>query len=146
MVQWDWQPLERTEMQVGSLAQHSGLRIWRCCSCSCSLVTAQIWSLAWELLMPWGSQKKKPKNPKDPSSKDSHILKYWGLLQCMKWGGGYNSAHPTVQPGFQWEMKPKHWNSWASSLPRVNLKKRTRKKSKCTCSLTVRFLDPITRR
>ena len=30
MVQWDWQHLQSTGMQVRSWAQHSGLRIWCC--------------------------------------------------------------------------------------------------------------------
>ena len=33
MVQQDWRHLGNTGIQVQSLAQHSGLRMWRCCSC-----------------------------------------------------------------------------------------------------------------
>ena len=34
MVQWDWWCLWSARMQVQSLAQHSGLWIQHCCSCS----------------------------------------------------------------------------------------------------------------
>ena len=61
MVLWDWQHLGSTGTQVRSLAWHSGLRIWCCCSCSlcCSGGSNLIPGL--ELHMPWGSQKEKKK-------------------------------------------------------------------------------------
>jgi len=40
-------------MGVRSQAQHNGLRIWCCHNCGSDLI------LAWELHVPWGSQKRK---------------------------------------------------------------------------------------
>ena len=48
VVQWDGWCLWSTGMQVCFLAQHSGLRIWCCCSFGIAAV-AQIQSVAWEL-------------------------------------------------------------------------------------------------
>ena len=54
---WDHQRLWSSGTQVQSLTRHSGLRIQHCHSCRIVTTVAQIWSLAWELLMPQTAKK-----------------------------------------------------------------------------------------
>ena len=59
MVQWDWWHLGSLGTQVWSLAWHSGLRTQRCHNCSIGHNCGLVWSLARELHVLRGSQKKK---------------------------------------------------------------------------------------
>ena len=61
MAQWDWQHLGRAGMWVPSLAQHSGLRIWHCCSCGlvCNCGSDLIPGLGAPHVLFWDSQKRK---------------------------------------------------------------------------------------
>ena len=61
MIQQDLQHLGSTGLQVRSLAEHSGLRIQHCCSCSLGGSCGLNLILAWELRIPWGGQKKQKK-------------------------------------------------------------------------------------
>ena len=66
MARWDWQHLCSMETQVWSLAQHSGLRIWHCCSCSVghSCSSDLIPGLGTPCAMGWPKKKEKKKREK----------------------------------------------------------------------------------
>ena len=64
MVQWDWWCLRSTGTQVPSLAWHSGLSTWCCCSCGLGHNCGSDLSLAWQLHRLLSGEKRKEKKEK----------------------------------------------------------------------------------
>lgn len=81
VVQQDWWRLWSSGMQVPYMAQHSGLRIWCCCSCSVPCNCSSIWSLAWELPCAMGWPQENPKNKKI-GTKQHHYYYYTQPAFC----------------------------------------------------------------